>query len=168
MISIQNLLNFLTLLFSGLIAGLLYGYSCSVNPGLQSLANGEYIKAMQSVNLAIQNPYFLLAFTGLLLLFPVSTYLMLRQQHTSAAFYLLLAATIIYFIGVFIITLFCNVPLNEQLAKFPASSASATEISAMRQTFEKPWNSYHTIRTIAAVISFGLTILAIIKQRVNL
>lgn len=166
MISLQNIFNFLSLFLSGLIAGLLFSYSCSVNPGLKSLGDNEYIKAMQSINLAIKNPYFLISFMGLLLVFPVSTYLMYRQQ-TDTSFYLMLAAMIIYFIGVFGITMFCNVPLNEQLAKFLISSALANDISTMRQTFEKPWNSYHTIRTIASIISFGLTILSIIKQKDN-
>jgi uncharacterized membrane protein len=167
MISTQNIFNFLSLFFGGLIAGLLFGYSCSVNPGLKSLAGGEYIKAMQSINLAIQNPYFLISFMGLLLVFPVSTYLLYKHQ-TAASFYLMLSAMIICFIGLFGTTIFCNIPLNEQLAKFTVSSASANEISTMRQTFEKPWNTYHTIRTIAAIISFGLVILSIIKQKPNL
>ena len=152
MISPQHIFNFLSLLFGGLIAGLLFGYSCSVNPGLKSLADNEYIKAMQAINLAIQNPYFFISFMCLLLVLPVSTYLMYKQQ-TAASFYLMLSAMIICFIGVFGTTMFCNIPLNEQLAKFPVSSASANDISAMRQTFEKPWNTYHTVRTIAAMIS---------------
>jgi uncharacterized membrane protein len=167
MISAQNIFTFLTLFLGGLIAGLLFGYSCSVNPDLKSLADNEYIKAMQSINLAIQNPYFLISFMGLLLVFPVSTYLMYRQQ-TNSSFYLILSAMIIYFIAVFGITMFGNVPLNETLAKFTISSALSNDISTMRQTFEKPWNTYHAIRTIASIISFGLAILSIIKQKANL
>jgi uncharacterized membrane protein len=167
MISLQNIFNFLSLFLSGLIAGLLFSYSCSVNPGLKSLADNEYIKAMQSINLAIQNPYFFISFMGLLLVFPVSTYLLYKQQ-TDSSFYLMLSSMIIYFIAVFGITMFCNVPLNEQLAKFPVSSALANDISAMRQTFEKPWNTYHTIRTIGSIISFGLAILSILTQKSRL
>ncbi len=155
---------FTTVLFSGLISGLLYAYSCSVNPGLKSLADKEYIKAMQSINIAIQNPYFFISFMGLLLVFPITTYLLYGHQ-TSVSFYLFVSAMLIYFVGVFGITMFCNVPLNEKLAKFPISTATTNEISAMRQAFEKPWNRYHRIRTLASIISFGLTILSIIKQK---
>jgi uncharacterized membrane protein len=167
LISLQNIFYFLSLFFSGLIAGLLFSYSCSVNLGLKSLANNEYLKAMQSINLAIQNPFFLISFIGLLLVFPFSTYVLYRAQ-TATSFYLLHTAMIIYFIGVFGITMFCNVPLNNQLAKFPISSACINDISTMRKNYEKPWNTYHTIRTIASIISFGLTILSIIKQKDNL
>ena len=78
---------------------------------------------------------------------------------------LLLSATLIYVIGVFGVTMFGNVPLNEQLAKFSISTATESEIIKMRIAFEKPWNAYHTIRTIASILSFGLTILSIIRGK---
>ncbi len=161
--SIQTIVNFLSLFFGGLIAGLLFSYSCSVNPGLKSLADSEYLKAMQAINTAIQNPYFLISFMSLLFILPITTFLIFNQQ-ADASFYFMLAATIIYFVGVFGVTIFCNVPLNEQLAKISVSTATITEISTTRYSFEKPWNTYHSVRTIASSISFGLTILSIIKS----
>jgi uncharacterized membrane protein len=80
----------------------------------------------------------------------------------------MVSAMLIYFVGVFGITIFFNVPLNERLAKISIASVTTDEISKMRQAFEKPWNAYHGVRTCASVISFGLTILAIIKSKSNL
>jgi uncharacterized membrane protein len=160
----MKVLLFATILFSGLVAGLLYSYSTSVNPGLKALPDNEYIRAMQSINTAIQNPVFFIAFMGLLLLFPFTTYL-LYNQVSKNSFYLFALAMAIYFIGVFGVTMFFNVPLNEQLAKFSLSTASQNEISAMRELFEKPWNRYHAIRTILSILSFGLTILSVLKQK---
>jgi uncharacterized membrane protein len=71
--SFMKMALFTTILFSGLVAGLLYSYSTSVNPGLKALPDNEYIRAMQSINTAIQNPVFFIAFMGLLLLFPFTT-----------------------------------------------------------------------------------------------
>jgi uncharacterized membrane protein len=159
----MKVLLFTTILFSGLVAGLLYGYSCSVNIGLKSLADNEYIKAMQSINIAIQNPIFFVSFMGLLFVFPITTYLLYQQQNIF--FYLFVAAMLIYVVGVFGVTIFCNVPLNEQLAKFPILTATQLEISAMRKLFEKHWNLYHSIRTIAAIMAFALTILFVVKQK---
>jgi uncharacterized membrane protein len=164
MISIQNILNFLSLFLSGLIAGLLFSYSCSVNLGLKSLADKEYIKAMQSINIAIQNPYFLISFMSLLFILPLTTFSIYKQQK-DASFYLMLIATFIYISGVIGVTMFCNVPLNDQLAKINISTSTTHEISVMRQSFEKPWNSYHIVRTIASIISFGLIIISIIKNK---
>ena len=160
----QNIFQFLSVLCGGLMAGLLFGYSCSVNIGLKSLENNEYLKAMQSINSAIQNPYFLTVFLSLLLILPVTSFLQYKEM-ANASFYFILTATVIYFVGVFGVTMFCNVPLNEQLAKFDISTATTNEIATMRQSFEKPWNSYHSIRTIASVISFGLTIISILKSK---
>ena len=160
----MKVLLFTTILFSGLIAGLLYGYSCSVNSGLKNLADNEYLKAMQSINVAIQNPWFFIVFMGLLVLFPFLCYRVYSVSIPS--FNLVMAATLVYFIGVFGVTIFGNVPLNESLAKFDISGVSSNQISAMRQTFERPWNNYHAIRTIASIISFGLTILVLIKQKI--
>ena len=153
---------FSTLLFSGLIAGLLYSYSCSVNIGLKALPDDAYVKAMQSINRAIQNPYFFVCFVGLLLLFPISAWQSYGRVPLTS-FYLLLAAALLYFIGVFGVTVFGNVPLNNQLAQFDISKASSGEISIMRTAFEAPWNKYHFLRTAVAVLSFGLTIAALFK-----
>jgi uncharacterized membrane protein len=164
MFSFQNIPVFLTILFSGLVAGLLYSYSCSVNIGLKALPNEEYLKAMQSINIAIQNPYFFISFMGLLLLFPLTGWIFYSQKPTIS-FYLLLIAAALYFIGVFGVTVFGNVPLNDQLAKFGISSASPNQISTMRLTFESEWNKFHLIRTVSAILSFGLTILTIMKYK---
>jgi uncharacterized membrane protein len=127
------------------------------------LADKEYIAAMQSINNVIQNPIFFICFLVLLVLFPVTTYQLYGQPGIS--FYLFVTAMAIYVIGVFGITIFGNVPLNDQLAKFSLSLASDNEISTMRQTFEKSWNTWHTCRMLAAVISFGCTILSMLTGR---
>ena len=106
----------ITVLFSGLIAGLLFSYSCSVNLGLHHLTDIEYIKTMQAINVEIQNIYFFIAFMGLLLVLPTSTWLS-YSVNNKVMFYLMLTTTLFYFIGVFGVTALGNVPLNNQLAK---------------------------------------------------
>jgi uncharacterized membrane protein len=49
----------IAVILTGLIAGLFFAYACSVNLGLTRLADAEYLKAMQSINGAILNPWFL-------------------------------------------------------------------------------------------------------------
>lgn len=159
-----QLLQFTAVLLTGLLSGLFYGYDCSVIKGLGNLSDIAYLQSFQSINKAIQNPYFFLSFMGSLLILPIASWLSYNSSN-SVSFYLLLLATLIYFIGVFGVTIFCNVPLNEQLANFSISTSSETEISIMRKAFEKPWNYYHSIRTVASIISFGLTILSVFKSK---
>jgi uncharacterized membrane protein len=158
-----QLVQFTSVLLTGLLAGLFYGYDCSVIKGLGNLSDTAYLQSFQSINKAIQNPYFFVSFMGSLLILPIASWLSYNSSN-SVSFYLLLLATLIYFIGVFGVTIFCNVPLNEQLTNFSISTSSETEISIMRKAFEKPWNYYHSIRTVASIISFGLTILSVFKS----
>ncbi len=158
----MKVLAWMTVLNAGLMAGLLFAYSCSVNIGLQTLVDAEYIRAMQSINKAIQNPVFLGCFMGLLLLFPVMAY---HAYGEGLSFYYALGAMLIYIAGVFALTMLCNVPLNEQLAKFSTATATAEDISRMRQAFEGPWNRYHLMRTIASILSFAFAILSLINRK---
>jgi uncharacterized membrane protein len=151
----------LTLLSTGLITGLLYAYSCSVNTGLGKLSDKEYLTAMQSINRSILNPAFFVTFFGTLVLLPICTW----SEYSTAvpnSFYLFLFTTIIYTVGVFGVTVLGNVPLNNNLDNFDIKKASLESISKQRVKFESPWNRLHLIRTIASIISFGLLITAVI------
>ena len=152
----------ITVLFSGLVAGLMFSYSCSVNLGLHHLTDIEYIKTMQTINIEIQNIYFFIVFIGLLLLLPTSTWLS-YSVNNKATFYLMLTATLFYFVGVFGVTILGNVPLNNQLAKINLANTSEETLSTFRNHFESNWTKYHLIRTLASIVSFLLTILAFQK-----
>ena len=158
-----NLSHIAAVLLVGLIAGLLYGYDCSVIKAFRNLTDREYLRAFQSINRAILNPYFFVSFMGSLLVLPVVTWLSYKAV-PPASFYLLLAATILYAIGVFGVTMFGNVPLNNQLDRFDISNAAPDAIRAMRQKFETSWNRFHAIRTYAAILSFLLTIISLAKK----
>jgi uncharacterized membrane protein len=160
----SNIILALTALTTALIAGLFYAYSCSVNLGLKQLSDINYILAMQSINKAIQNPVFLFSFIGTLFLLPISAYL----QHNSGElnrFYLLLFATIIYLIGVILITAFGNIPLNNTLDSFSVQSSDNQSITKARLAFENAWNNFHLIRTIASIVALILVILACLKNK---
>jgi uncharacterized membrane protein len=154
-----------TILTTGLLAGLFYGYCCSVNKGLGNLSDEKYLEAFQSINTAIQNPIFFLSFIGSAFLLLISSYIN-YQSGISTTFYFSISATFIYFIGVLGITFFYNIPLNEKLNNFNIATATLSEITIMRKIFEKPWNIYHTVRTVASIITFGLSIFSLVKQKV--
>lgn len=159
----QNVMLIITITLTGLVAGLLYGYMCSVNPGLHKLGDKEYLSAMQSINVSIQNPVFFISFMGSLVVFVINLF-QLRGMQTQA-FYFVLIAMIVYVVGVFGVTIFVNVPLNNRLAAFNISNASPTDIANMRAVFENRWNTFHTVRTLASIASFVLSIVAITKLK---
>jgi uncharacterized membrane protein len=149
---------------TALIAGLFYSYSCSVNIGLGRLSDDAYLRAMQAINRAILNPWFFASFIGTLILLPVCTWMSYKNEAGSASFYLILSAALIYVIGVFGVTMFGNVPLNEALDKFDLGSATLDELKKHRIKFEKPWNNLNLIRTIGSLISLLLTLTAMVVR----
>ena len=157
--TVSNVVLVVTTTCTALMAGLFYSYSCSVVLGLKLLTDSEYLASMQSINKAIQNPLFFICFFGTLLLLPISTYLT-YSQHPRLKFWLLLTATIIYFIGVFGVTAIGNIPLNEGLEKFNLANASKKAITVQRTIFEQRWNSLNTIRTLSSIFSLVLIVIA--------
>lgn len=148
----------LTVTMAGLMAGLFYAWSCSINLGLIRLNDETYLTAMQHTNRAIQNPVFFVAFFGVLILLPLSAW----QQYglSSPRFLILLVATVVYFAGSFGVTVFGNIPLNEALDAFDLRSATTEAMAIQRRAFEGPWNNLNTIRTLASVLTLVLTAIA--------
>jgi uncharacterized membrane protein len=117
---------------------------------------------MQSINRAILNPLFFISFMGTLVLLPISVWFFKEQ---STVFYLLLAAALLYFGGVFLVTMIGNVPLNNLLDAADLSKLDAEGLAALRNKFEPGWNLFQSIRTIASVICIVLVAYAAILSR---
>ena len=66
-LSIVQFFQFNAILLTGLVAGLFYGYDCSVIKGLGNLQDDHYLQLFQSINKEIQNPYFFVSFIGSML-----------------------------------------------------------------------------------------------------
>jgi uncharacterized membrane protein len=158
-----NIVLLITAFTTALIAGLFYAWSCSVNPGLGKLPDAGYLAAMQSLNREILNPLFFMSFMGTLFLLPLCTWLQYGSP-VSTQFYLMLAATIVYAVGTFGVTIMGNVPLNNALDAFNLS-ASPDVLHQQRELFEKPWNRLHSIRTIANAIALILVLLACLSRQ---
>ncbi len=160
---IMRIVLLLGALLTALITGLFYAYACSVNAGLGRLSDAEYLKAMQHINRAILNPWFFASFMGTVVVLPLGTWLLYRTGHTEA-FYYLLAATVLYLMGTFGVTIFGNVPLNEALDKFDIGASELSAIKSQRLRFEVPWNSLNLVRTWASILSMMLVLVALFKQ----
>ena len=157
---VENVILFLAGLTTALIAGLMFGYSVSVNLGLGRLNDVEYLRAMQNINRAILNPVFLLTFVGPLILILLAIFLHIDLINSDKLTYLGLAF-ILYLVH-FLITGTRNVPLNNRLENLDLTGLSNDEYAEIRSWYEKPWNRWHTIRTIASIISVGFIFLALL------
>ncbi len=155
----QAALTYITLLAalgSGLIAGLLFIFSNTVMKALSQQSAESGIATMQAINVLIINPLFLLIFIGTALLcLTLAIMSLMRWSQPGAA--MLLAGSVIYLLGTLIVTMAFNVPLNNALATLSASSADA---NTQWQDYVSTWLRWNHVRTIAAITSAALLIIA--------
>lgn len=149
---------FLATLLTGLLAGVFFTWTNAITPGIGRLNDLGYLQAFQQMNKTILNPLFYVVIIGPLILTFVVSYLY-KASHRYV-FRLLLASAIIYFSGVFLITKFGNIPLNEMLDNTKLTDISLGDAKNLRNRFENNWNNLHLIRTISSSTSFFLLILA--------
>jgi uncharacterized membrane protein len=140
---------------TGLVAGLLYGWAVSVIPGTRRVGDGTYVETMQDINRAIINPAFIIPFMGIPLVLGAASIMHFRTGDTRRA-WLLAGATGTYLVGVLGVTVGGNIPLNDALDAFDLPAATDGDLADRRRTYERPWNRFHGLRTAAGAVSFGL------------
>jgi uncharacterized membrane protein len=139
-------------LATGLVAGVFYAYSVSVDPGLAAQSDSSYVATMQEINERIQNPLFFASFFGAVL-FLLAALVVHLPRLRSGRFLLILLACVLYIGGGFLLTAFINVPMNDQLATVD-SEAPARALSQAREAYEGPWDFWNGVRTIFSTLSF--------------
>ncbi len=131
---------------TGLVAGLFLAFSTAVMPGLARAGDRTFVETMQTINVAILNPVFLVVFCAPLVLLGVATL-------GDRARLWVIAALVLYVVC-FAITRIGNIPLNDALAGAGLPEDPAA-ITAAREAFESRWNRLHLVRTLAVIASFG-------------
>ena len=144
---------------TGLMAGIFFTWSNAVKPGIGTLDDMTYMKAFQAMNRLILNPLFYIVFILPVLSIAISTYMSFGSTK-EYVFELLLTATLIYCLGVFLVTIAGNIPLNELLEHTDLEKISQIELSDLRGKIETKWNSFNLVRTISSFIAFVLLVIS--------
>lgn len=144
----------------GLIAGLYFAFSAFIMQALGSIDRAAGIAAMNAINRVILRSPFVPLFFGSsiasLLLAAIAIFNW--GMPGSAA---LLSGGMVYFFGQFVVTMFCNVPLNSKLtATDPADVTQA----ATWQDYLTRWTRWNHVRTIASTAALILFVIAIGRQ----
>lgn len=148
---------------TGLLAGLLLGFSISVIPGLRLMTAQQHIKAMQYINVKIKNPIFLITLMGPAVLLPIVAV----QQQSDDSFAYLATSAALYIVGVIAVTMFGNVPLNDQLDAVDADQLSTSEAEHVRTEYHgigARWMLLHHIRTVAAIAATAQVFIAALSN----
>jgi uncharacterized membrane protein len=137
---------------SGLIAGLLFGYACSVMPALARVDDRTFVDVMQRINVAIVNGAFLLPLLGALGAGAASVVLLLPAAVRPALPWAI--AGLVLYVVTLAVTGLVNVPLNDALAAAgdPATMADPTGV---RAAFEDRWVTWNLVRTASAIGALG-------------
>lgn len=157
----QTIILVSAIFLTGIMAGIFFTWSNAVKPGIGKLSDLEYLNALQSMNRVILNGAFLIVFVGAIIavaLVPLFHF----HLYPKNIFWLFICILLIYWIGVFGITVFGNIPLNEILDKTNLESITLEEIKALRSTIENKWNNFNLIRSISSGITFLLLIFSIL------
>jgi uncharacterized membrane protein len=152
----HNLLYAPTLLSAlgcGLIAGVFFSFSSFVMKSLVELPPTRCIAAMQSINVVVINRWFMSVFFGTAIICLVLAILSVFRWQTPGAGYRLIGS-LLYLLGTILVTIVCNVPLNDSLAAVDPTRANAAQAWAHSVTTWTAWNHLRTIAALAAAAAF--------------
>jgi uncharacterized membrane protein len=141
----------------GLMAGLYFAFSTFIMTALARIPPASGIAAMQSINRVILRSLFMPLFIGTTLVSAaLGVYAVMNWGSPAATVFL--AAGSVYVAGMFLCTMFFNVPLNNRLDAIDPASPDAEPVWRHYLARWTPWNH---VRTIASAIACALYIASI-------
>ncbi len=148
-------------LTTGLMAGTFFAFTIAVMPGLGRSDDRTFVQAMQRINVAILNGWFLVAFVGALA-FTVLVAVLHLPGDVRAVLPWAIAAVVLYGATI-VITGQINVPLNDTLVRAGDPDGIA-DLAALRQSFEAPWVRWNLVRTLTSTGAFGSLMWALVVR----
>jgi uncharacterized membrane protein len=141
----------------GLMAGLYFAFSTFIMTAFGRIDQAAGIAAMNSINKVIVQSVFLPLFMGstaTCLLLAVLGLFRWNEPGTLA----MIAGGLLYVVGMFVVTMIFNVPLNNALA---AANPANSEAQALWTRYLSDWTWWNHVRTITSTLAFVLFIAAI-------
>ena len=157
--SLMDLAVLVSALGCGLMAGFFFAFSICVMKALGAIQPAHGISAMQSINVAVINPWFLTPFLGMAVLSVLLSIAAVLRWHEPGAGYVV-AGGLFYFLGTFLVTMLFNVPRNNALA---AVAATSTEGAALWADYLIAWTKWNHVRTIAALAGAASFTIALVR-----
>lgn len=143
----------------GVMAGFFYAFAIDVAPAMTNLDASGYITAQQWINRVVRNATFGATYFGSALL-PFAAAIMAfwcGQRRVGLAW---LGIAAVYFGAVFWLTRTVNVPINDALATWQASSPPSDWAMARDN-----WNQANLVRTWAALACFVASVVLVSVSR---
>ena len=147
----------LLVVLTGLMAGVYFTFSVFVMKSLNELPAFQAAQAMNKINDVIVNTLFLPIFFGSTLWYAgVIIWTLTDWQNERSV--LMIIAALIYILGMFVVTAFGNVPLNNRLKE---KEKSNDELAIYWKEYLNSWIKLNHLRTISCIAACCLLTLAL-------
>ncbi|WP_158529633.1 DUF1772 domain-containing protein [Parvibium lacunae] len=144
----HTLVQLLTLLLLGLMAGFFFAFAFDVVPATLQLDAEHYVLTQQAINRVVRNVVFGMVYFGSAV-FPFILSWSYYQRKTLLYAKAWLIVALIYFVMVFVLTRWVNVPINQEMADWNPNLPPENW-----QVLRDRWNMSNYIRTAAATMCF--------------
>lgn len=141
----------------GLLAGLYFTFSAFAMTAFALIGVSAGVAAMNSINRVIQRSLFMPLFVGSSLSSLALAIIGALNWNKPGAC-ATLAGGVIYFVGMFVVTMIFNVPRNNAL---DASDPASAEGQTLWARYLKEWTGWNHIRTLASTAALILFVIAL-------
>ena len=141
----------------GVMAGVYFAFSGFVMTALSRIDQGSGVAAMSSINTVIVRSLFMPLFFGTTAAALILAVAALTRWGTPGGL-AMLAGGVLYVLGMFVVTMLLNVPLNNALETARASGADAATTWAR---YLREWTMWNHVRTVASTAACALFIVAL-------
>lgn len=138
-------------LLTGLMAGIYFTFSFVVVKALRLTPNTEGARAMNSINDVIVKTWFMPLF--LISSFWYAGLLLWSVLFASASQPNLIWASLFYLVGMFGVTAFCNVPLNNHLK---LCAQDSHKLAGAWGDYSRKWVALNHVRLASCIVAFML------------
>ncbi len=154
----------LSALLCSLVAGLVFTFAIVVMPGIKNLEDLGYLESFKAMDRVIQDnqPVFMLVWLGSAVALLISTALGIWRLEGFDRI-LLVAACLIYLLGVHVPTITINIPLNNHLQSQDLKTMTAPELLETKARFESRWLRWNAIRTVLAILTTVLLLVILVR-----
>lgn len=134
---------------TGLMAGIYFSFSGFIMKSFEQMGAHKAVPAMNAINKVILHSPFMPLFFGSSLLSLALVFIALFNWQAAVSTPLLIASSS-YFIGMFLCTVFFNVPLNKRLA---STEISGESFNRVWRHYLKNWTRWNHIRTVSSLLA---------------
>jgi uncharacterized membrane protein len=144
----------------GLMAGFFFGFSALIMRSLALQPPAAGMAVMQTINVAVFNAWFGVAFVSAPAACVLALILALRRRPDASGRYVM-AGTVCYIAGTLLVTALFNVPRNDALAAVTPTAAVAPDLWA---SYLREWTLWNHVRTAGALVASTLLTMALVRE----